>query len=253
MVEGTETKSSNDKEDQKRFYDKEYETDCQPLVYKLLNRSRDDYANTLKSLIKGKRVLDYGCGHGISTILIGEVCASVVGIDISDSGIARATEEAARRGAQNVEFHAMDAEQMSFDNDSFDVVCGMGILHHLHLEKSLQELARVLKPNGVGVFVEPMGHNPLARLFRALTPNIRPKDESPIRKKDFALVDRYFQRSDYKFSHFLSLPFTHLQKVPGLGWIYRFFCSLDQGLFRIFPSLRLQALEVIMVFEGPRE
>jgi ubiquinone/menaquinone biosynthesis C-methylase UbiE len=39
----------------------------------------------------------------------------------------------------------LEAENLSFSNDSFDLVCGSGILHHLDLNRSYKEIQRVLK------------------------------------------------------------------------------------------------------------
>jgi len=51
----------------------------------------------------------------------------------------------------------MNAEELKFADDYFDIVCGGAILHHLDLNKALSEIARVLKPDGKAIFVEPLG------------------------------------------------------------------------------------------------
>ena len=50
--------------------------------------------------------------------------------------------------------------QLSFADNSFDVVFGSSILHHLDFDKSLKEIFRVLKPGGRMVFAEPNMINP---------------------------------------------------------------------------------------------
>ena len=79
--------------------------------------------------------------------------------------------EKARKKAEHdtvtgVSFLVMDAESMKFEDKTFDVVYGSGILHHLNIDKAYRELARVLKPDGVAIFIEPLGHNPLINLYR---------------------------------------------------------------------------------------
>ena len=54
-----------------------------------------------------------------------------------------------------------NCEKTKFENNSFDIVYGTGILHHLQFNKCLDEIHRILKPNGSIVFVEPLGTNPL--------------------------------------------------------------------------------------------
>ena len=51
----------------------------------------------------------------------------------------------------------MDAEHTNFPDNSFDVVTGSAILHHLNIENCYQELHRILKKDGHAVFKEPMG------------------------------------------------------------------------------------------------
>ena len=67
--------------------------------------------------------------------------------------------------------------------EGFDIVYGTGILHHLEINKCLNEIHRILKPDGNLLFVEPLGTNPLINLYRKFTPNSRSKDEHPFTKK----------------------------------------------------------------------
>lgn len=76
-------------------------------------------------------------------------------------------------------FHVMDAHDLKFDDESFDLIIGFGILHHLEAELALSEIHRVLKPGGRVLLQEPLADNPLLRLFRILTPGARTEDEEP--------------------------------------------------------------------------
>ena len=60
--------------------------------------------------------------------------------------------------------------QMSFKNKSFDIVCGISILHHVNTKKTLQECYRVLKDGGRLFFTEPNLLNPIINI----TTNIKP-------------------------------------------------------------------------------
>jgi len=73
----------------------------------------------------------------------------------------------------------MNAEQMAFADDTFDMVFGHSVLHHTDLRLTRGETYRILKTGGIGVFVEPLGHNPLVNLFRRLTPHWRTPAERP--------------------------------------------------------------------------
>ena len=86
----------------------------------------------------------------------------------------------------------MDAEELKFNESSFDLICEIGILHYLKLEKAYSELQRVVKKDGVALFIEPLGHNPFIKLYRKLTPRLRTLDEHPLLSKDLILAKKYF-------------------------------------------------------------
>jgi SAM-dependent methyltransferase len=152
--------------------------------------------------VAGRRVLDYGCGHGMAAVVLARHGATVTGIDLSAGYIA----EARRRAAANeveVDFRQADAEHLPFPDDSFDAVWGCAILHHLDLQRAAAELRRVLRPGGVAVFCEPWGGNPLLEWARRWVPypgKHRTPDEHPLREPDlrpvrdrFAVTVRGFQ------------------------------------------------------------
>src|SRR3546814_13720576 len=74
----------------------------------------------------------------------------------------------------------MNAEAMDFPDDSFDLVFGSGIIHHLDIDRAFAEIARVLRPGGRAVFVEPPGLNPAIEIYRRLTPGAPPPAAHPL-------------------------------------------------------------------------
>ncbi len=96
--------------------------------------------------VRDKRVLDVGCGQGWgSHLLQGAGARAVVGLDSS----ARAIEESRRR-APTCEFVEGDLAQMPFDDGDFDVVVCFGALECVpDPAAALDELARVLAPEGL--------------------------------------------------------------------------------------------------------
>ncbi len=67
----------------------------------------------------------------------------------------------------------MDAEQLTFPDQTFDLIVCNGVLHHLDLRYAYPELARVLKPGGRILCLEALGYNPAIQLYRKLTPHLR--------------------------------------------------------------------------------
>lgn|GEM_PF-883634 len=147
--------------------------------------------------IAGKTVLDYGCGRGQASLKYLGRGAVVHGIDISPEYIEDAARSARRAGYSEEQFHfaVMDAHTLEFDDDTFDLVVGFGILHHLDAEAALREIHRVLKPGGRVLLQEPLADNPLLKLFRLLTPHARTEDEAPFTGRDVDRLsdDRHWQ------------------------------------------------------------
>lgn len=148
-------------------------------------------------------MLEYGCGDGGFSFDLAQIDKSVHAIDLSKKGVLVAREKAIVRGlSKNIAFSVMDAQRLAYSDREFDLVFGSGILHHLNLKAALAEIARVLKPDGTGVFFEPLGHNVFINLYRRLTPDMRSVDERPLKLKDFELFCQYFKKLEVRFFHF---------------------------------------------------
>ena len=201
----------------------------------------------------GVKVLEYGCGEGWNAFHISQWGGHIYGIDIADEQIGRAQKKSTEMGLQEkVTFEVMDAENLTYPDNYFDVVCGTGILHHLNIERALGEIARVLKPTGYAFFMEPLGTNPCINFFRYLTPSYRTHGERPLRSPDLKRMQEYFNEVHYKYfdaSTLLGFPFkgtSHEKKVINT------LDALDQKLFCLFQPARLLAWRVVICLEKPQ-
>ena len=200
-------------------------------------------------------VLDYGCGDGELSVLLAERASRVTGIDISERRIeaARDRAKAAVSASQRPTFAVMNAEQLAFADNSFDVVCGTSILHHLDLDRAVSELARVLKPNGTALFVEPLGHNPLINAYRKMTPSFRTPDEHPLLVGDFEILARYFEDVGLRYFHLMSLAAVPARKLSIFPTLVKRLDAFDQVLFARMPFLRRYAWIIVLSLRRPAE
>jgi len=195
----------------------------------------------LKLNSKGKDVLEYGCGPGSLSILLSKYAKTVVSIDISDFAINNAKLLAEKNLIRNVQFLEMNAEQLNFEDESFDMIFGNAIIHHLNLEKSFTEINRVLKPGGKAFFYEPLGHNFFINLYRKLTPRMRTIDEHPLLSKDISFFKKYFNTVEFQYYHLttiLAVPFRNMRFYEHL---LIFLNKIDIFLFKRFPFCRRYA------------
>lgn len=110
---------------------------------------------------------------------------SYLGTDISDKAI----ELVATRRLTNASFLCCDGHAIGLPDGSFDCVIVDALLHHMDLTAVLTEVSRLLKPNIVLFFNEPLGTNPLFSLYQALTLRARTPDEHPFRRADLRLLN----------------------------------------------------------------
>ena len=106
----------------------------------------------------GGRILEVGVGTGISLPDYDRKCR-LFGVDISEGMLRKAEERVSELGLSNVEGLAvMDAENLSFPDDSFDVIVAQYVITTVpNPEAALNEFARVLKPGGEIILVSRIG------------------------------------------------------------------------------------------------
>ncbi|MCK5387812.1 MAG: methyltransferase domain-containing protein [Candidatus Izimaplasma sp.] len=119
--------------------------------------------NKLKTFLMQKndaKILDVGTGNGNFIRIIASLTnefSEIIGIDLIEGAV-----EGCKKNFEDdrINFFTMDAMEMEFDDDSFDLVCLSNSLHHLEdVKKIMIEMERVLKPGGALVFCEMMSNN----------------------------------------------------------------------------------------------
>ncbi|MFP6578246.1 MAG: class I SAM-dependent methyltransferase [Myxococcota bacterium] len=192
---------------------------------------------------EGKRVLDYACGFGDFAVYYGLTgAARVDGFDIAETAIELARERVERQGlADRVHLEPMDASALRYEDDSFDLLIGHGVIHHvIKYPHIFEEMHRVLRPGARAFFVEGLADFPLWKLHWKIKGEVPEGDvpifASEIREKAAHFSDVHVEGDT--FFHSAKRWIWRAKPGPLRRGILRTTHGIDRALFRVFPPLR---------------
>jgi len=216
--------------------------------------------------LTGKSILDLGSGAGEAAVHFATAGANVVATDIS-GGMLQVARAVAGLHETRIRVVVCSAEELPFAADSFDIVYAANLLHHVTLDRCLDEVRRVLKLGGTAAFWDPSGvHNPVINVYRRMAKAVRTEDEHPISRKDMRRFSTRF--GDVRTRHFWLLSLLVFAKyyfVDGvhpsadrywkrilmheddIRWLYKPLTILDGVILRIAPCLRWLCWNVAIV------
>jgi SAM-dependent methyltransferase len=198
--------------------------------------------------VAGKELLDLGCGMGEEAAYFAKLGARVTAIDVSPVGVELTRRRAELNGvAERVRAMLMSADPTGFADESFDVVHGFGILHHIGLERSLPEVRRLLRPGGKGLFTEHVGDSLLVERLKGRLRGLKAgytEHERPLRWAEL-------EEGRSQFRVFECSPYYLLSRVrrllpPALRDLAR---RIDHAVLKMLPFLRHYAGLVVIYLE----
>lgn len=102
---------------------------------------------------KGKKVLEIGCGNGADGVRWAQHGAIYTGVDLTETAV-QATKRHFQVMGLSGTFQVENAESLSFEDETFDIVYSHGVLHHSPTPvKAFKEVKRVLKPGGKAILM----------------------------------------------------------------------------------------------------
>jgi 2-polyprenyl-6-hydroxyphenyl methylase/3-demethylubiquinone-9 3-methyltransferase len=118
-----------------------------------MNPARFAYFDPIVGHWQGLRVLDLGCGGGLTAACLARRGAIVVGVDLSQASLHVASHHARRNSHCAIVFACGRAEALPFADASFDVVWCTDVLEHLpDVSAAITQITRVLKPGGLFLY-----------------------------------------------------------------------------------------------------
>lgn len=193
------------------------------------------YALRLLGDLKGKALLDCGCGPGHTSVMLAKRGADVTAFDTAVDQLATA-EGLARANGVSVTFLCQPFENLTLPAEGFDLLFGAFVLHHVDLPKACEQIRRVLKPGGRAVFIENSALNPLLMLGRSRVcgrfgvAKYSDDHEHPLTRRDLSTLREAFPKActiHYPEFLFMRLLDFYIFKKRW-GWMTWALRSLDQ-------------------------
>lgn len=113
---------------------------------------QEKLAITQEYLRPDSSVLEFGCGTGSTALVHAPHVRQIIATDISQKMLDIAEQKARDAGVENIQFQQGTLNDLSFEEERFDVILGLNILHLLEdVDATLATVHRLLKPGGVFV------------------------------------------------------------------------------------------------------
>jgi SAM-dependent methyltransferase len=214
--------------------------------------------------LRGKRLLDIGCGLGESSVFFALKGAQVTATDLSPGMVQTAI---ALGRLHRVRVHGVVApgEELPVPSNHYDLAYAANTLHHVRdRQRFLGQVHRALKPGGSVFLWDPLAYNPVINVYRRMATQVRTHDESPLTFKDVELVRKHFPNARHREFWILSLALflkyyfidrIHpnqqrywkliYRETSGSLWWWRPMAAMDSVLARV-PCVRRLAWNVVI-------
>jgi 2-polyprenyl-3-methyl-5-hydroxy-6-metoxy-1,4-benzoquinol methylase len=216
--------------------------------------------------LRGKRLLDLGCGLGEAGVYFAVKGADVTATDISPGMLEAAQQLAAKHGVK-IRTHVSASEDLGLDPaQPFDIIYAGNLLHHVDIAVTLDHVLALLKPGGTFVSWDPVAYNPVINVYRAIASKVRTPDEHPLTLGDIRLIRSRFAETRVEwfwlttlviFISMAVLQFRNpnkerfwkkvIDEADRWAWLYRPLEKLDRLLLRFLPFLRPLCWNVVIL------
>jgi SAM-dependent methyltransferase len=202
-----------------------------------------EYAYYLLGNVRGKTVLDVGCGTGENIIPLVERGARVIGVDISPELIALA-QDRVKRANLCATILVGSAYETGLPDASVDVVFCMSLIHHLDIARFRDEMYRILVPDGAIILKEPIRFSRAYAKLRSLLPD---RDdisdyEHPVTRDELSVMTLPFQVEGTRYFRLPIVPVVGRIFPPGVD-VAR---MTSDWLLRHIPATNHYATAIVM-------
>lgn len=221
--------------------------------------------------LRGKRLLDVGCGLGEASVFFALEGADVTATDIS-SGMLDAAQRLAAANNVTLRTVVSASEDLAIAAEQpFDIIYTGNTLHHVDIAETLSRLLPLLKDDGMFVSWDPVAYNPVINVYRWMATEVRTEDEHPLTLADIRGIRGHFRSSQIRWFWLTTLLVFIIMAViqrrspnkerfwkkvveeaDRWAWLYRPLERLDNVLLTVFPFLRPLCWNVVVIGRGPK-
>jgi SAM-dependent methyltransferase len=202
-----------------------------------------EFAFHLLGDVRGKTVLDLGCGSGQNLVAVANRGANVIGLDISPQLIGLAQQRLNDAG-KVADLRVGSAHATQLPDESVDVVFAIAVLHHLDLKVAREEIRRILRKEGRFILSEPIRFSGTLNRLRPLFParDEVSSFEHPFTRQELSVLTQGFEVTQERT---FRLPFVPLLGGTRPGHDPRIW-KVDRWLNQHFPKLEHFATTKVM-------
>jgi 2-polyprenyl-3-methyl-5-hydroxy-6-metoxy-1,4-benzoquinol methylase len=221
--------------------------------------------------LRGKRLLDVGCGLGEASVFFALEGADVTATDIS-SGMLDAAQRLAKANGVHLRTVASASEDLPLAaEEPFDIIYTGNTLHHVNISESLSRLLPLLKEDGTFVSWDPVAYNPVINVYRRMATEVRTEDEHPLTLADIRSIRSHFQSSDVRWFWLTTLALFVImalvqrrspnkerfwkkvvEEADRWAWLYWPLETLDRFILTLLPFLRPLCWNVVVIGRMPK-
>ncbi len=236
-----------------------FETESSPENKKIIGLMGD---------LKGKKVLELGCGLGEASIYFAIKGATVTATDISPKMLEIVQINSKKFNVQ-IETIQVSANNLNNLQDNYyDFIYAGNLLHHVDIQNCINEIYKKLKPAGKAFFWDPIAYNPAINIYRNKANEVRTSDEHPLKIADFKNIQARFKNVEFNYFWLTGLyvffKYYFIDKIDPnkerywkkiltdskkLETLLRRCHKIDQWLFKLVPGLKYWAWNVVVCAE----
>lgn len=229
--------------------------DLDPLLFrKTIGRSDRQFLELIGD-VGGRRVLELGSGNGVLSVYFAKMGGHVTAVDSSRTGVQNTIRLASINGVTNkIDAYRLDAIDVSTLDESFDLVVGRFVLHHIEpFDVFADALLDVTKEGGRGIFRENSARNRLLMFFRSFAvgrfgiPKYGDFEEHPLEAREIEVLR---QRFGYLRIHYTEFKFFRMINDYLLRrGQWDVFSGMDRWIYEHCPMLHKYSYTQIVEFQ----